>query len=106
MEPNASLDYAPGTELHHPIMSTIRGHGFRLERERVTDIDRSNQVFHLSTNVGSKTNHIQTMVPDYGKLWYDNKAISNIFLLTNFFNKYIVTYDSHQDYACDVHTNR
>ena len=105
MEPNAPLAYAPGTELHRPIMSTIGGHGVQLERERVTDINRSNQVFHLSTNVGSKTNHIQTMVPDYGKLWYDNKAISNIFLRTNFVNKYRVTYNSHQDYACAVHTN-
>ena len=31
MEPNAPLAYAPGTELHWPIMSTLGGHGDRLE---------------------------------------------------------------------------
>ena len=71
-------------EIHSPIMSTIGGHGVRLEREKGTYINRSNQVFHLSIIVLSKTNQIQAMVPDYGKLWYDNKAISNIFLLANF----------------------
>ena len=43
-------------------------------------IKRSNQVLNLSTNVGSKINQMQVMVPDYGKVWYDNKAISNIIL--------------------------
>ena len=27
---------------------------------------------------------MQAMVPDYGKLWYDDKAVANIFSLTNF----------------------
>ena len=49
---------------------------------------------------------MQAMVPDYGKVWYDDKYIVNIFSLTNFFNKYRVTYDSHQDGALTVHKNR
>ena len=57
----------------------------------VTDIKRSNQVLHLSTNVGSKINQMQVMIPDYGKVWYDNKAIENIFSLTNLVQKYRVT---------------
>ena len=65
-------------------MSTLGGHGVRLERDKVTDINRSNQVFRISTNVGSKTNQIKAMVPDYGTVWYDYKAISDILLLTNF----------------------
>ena len=105
-EPSAPLAYAPVTELHRPIMSTLGGHGFWLERERVTDINRINQMLHLSTNVGSKTNQIQEMVQDYGKVWYDNNAISNIFLLANFVNKYRVTYESHQDDDFSFHTNR
>ena len=44
-------------------------------REIVMDINRSNQVFHIYTNVGYKTNQIQVMFLDYGKVWYDNKAI-------------------------------
>ena len=31
-ENNAPLDYAPGLELHHPIMSMLRKSGGRLER--------------------------------------------------------------------------
>ena len=33
-EPNSPLDYAPGLELHHQIMSTFGWNGVRLERER------------------------------------------------------------------------
>ena len=33
-DPNAPLDYALGTEHYHPIMSTLEGHGDRLERDR------------------------------------------------------------------------
>ena len=45
------------------------------------------------------------MVPDYGKLWYDDKAIANISALTNLVMKYRVTYESHQYNDFDVHTN-
>ena len=34
MEPNDPLAYAPGLELHHPIISTLGDTGGRLERER------------------------------------------------------------------------
>ena len=37
MEPNHPLAYTPGLELHHPIMSTLRDPGGRLERERERD---------------------------------------------------------------------
>ena len=33
-EPNDPLAYAPGLEVHHPIMSTLKAHGVQLERER------------------------------------------------------------------------
>ena len=72
----------------------------------VVDIKRTNQVFHLSTNVRSKINQIQEMVPDYGKLWYDDKSIANIFSITIFFKKYIFTYESYQDDTFTVHNNR
>ena len=44
----------------------------------VTDIKRSKQVLNIYTNFGSKTNQMQVMVPDYGKVWYDDKVIANI----------------------------
>ena len=64
----------------------------------VIDLKRSNQVIRLSTNAGPKINKMQEMVVYYGKLWYYDKAIANIFSLTKLYNKYRVTYDSHQDY--------
>ena len=67
---------------------------------------RSNQVLHLYDNVVSKINQMQGIVPDYGKVWYGDKAIANIFSLTNLFKKYRVTYDSHQYYYFAVKTNR
>ena len=71
----------------------------------VTDINIINQVIHIYTNVVSKINQTQEMFPDYGKVWYDDKSIVNIFSLTNLVNKYIVTYEAHQDYYFVVHTN-
>ena len=49
---------------------------------------------------------MQAVVPDYGKLCYDDKSVANILSLPNLVNKYRVTYDSHQDDAFNVHTNR
>ena len=71
-----------------------------------TYIKRSNQVLHIYTNLGSKINQMQLVVPDYSKVWYDDKAIANIFSPTNLVNKYIVTYDSHQDDTFTVNNNR
>ena len=53
----------------------------------VADIKIRNQVINIYTNVISKTNQTKVMVPDYGKVWYVDKAIPNIFPLTNFDNK-------------------
>ena len=72
----------------------------------VMDTKRSHQVIHLYTNMGSKINQIQAMVPDYVKLWNDDKAIADIFSLTNLVNKYRFSYESHQDDGFDVHANR
>ena len=49
---------------------------------------------------------MQATVPDYSKVWHENKYIANIFSLTNLVKKYRVTYDSHQDDSFTVHTNR
>ena len=72
----------------------------------VIDIKRINQVIHISTNVGSKIIQMKAMVPDYGKVCYNDKGIMNILSLADLVKKYRVTYDSHQDYFFTVHTNR
>ena len=63
--------------------------------QSVTDINRGNQVLYISTNVESQINQMQAMVLDYGQVWYYDKAIENIFLLTNLVKKSRVTYYSH-----------
>ena len=45
VEPNAPLDYTPGTEHHHPIMSTIMGQGGQLAREK--EIDTSIKILQM-----------------------------------------------------------
>ena len=62
-------------------------------------------MLHLYTNVISKINKIQVILPYYGKERYYYKAIANILSFTNLLNKYRVVYDSHQYYLFDFHTN-
>ena len=45
------------------------------------------------------------MIPEYGKMWYNDKAIKNILSLSNFVYKYRFTYDMHKDDAVTVHIN-
>ena len=45
------------------------------------------------------------MIPYYGKVWYGDKAIANIFSLNNLVKKYRFIYDSHQDDTFTVRTN-
>ena len=71
----------------------------------VTDINGSNQVIRIYASVVSKMIQAHVMVPDYGKLWYDDNTIDNIFALINLFKKYIVPYDSYQYDDFVVHTN-
>ena len=39
-------------------------------------------------------------------MWYDDKDIANILSLTNLVKNYRVVYDSNQDYAFTVDTNK
>ena len=70
------------------------------------DINRSNQVLRLSTDLGYKINQIQSMAPDYVKVRCDDNSMDSIFSHINSVNKYRVIYDSHQYGAFTVYTNR
>ena len=63
-------------------------------------------MLHLYTDLGSKINQIQAMVPEYGKLWYDEKSIANIFSHISFVKKYRFSYDSHQDQSFTVNNDK
>ena len=60
------------------------------------DIKRIRKVILITTNMVSKINQMQEIVPDYGKVRYEDRNIANIFSLTNLVKKKGVTYESHQ----------
>ena len=70
------------------------------------DIKRHKHVLHLSTNVGSKINQMQAMVPYNGNVWYNEKAMANIFSFTKLVKNSRVTCDTHKKGAFSGHTNK
>ena len=71
--------------------------------ELVHGIHQSEQIMELHTNAGSKINNRKATVPGYGKVWYDDQAIANIFGLGNMIKKHRVTFDSKKENAFLVH---
>ena len=68
----------------------------------ITDGDKE---LFLATNAGTATINKTATVPDYGKVWYDEKAITNIFSLGKMTDKHRVTFDSDIEDAFIVHLN-
>ena len=54
-------------------------------------------------NGGSLTTNGQENLKNYGEVWFDERAITNILCLKNMKNKYRVTYDSAQNGTFEVH---
>ena len=48
----------------------------------------------MQGNGGSITTNFKAYVKNYGEVWFDTRAITNILSLKNVKNKYRVTYDS------------
>jgi hypothetical protein len=63
----------------------------------VTDIHTTTETLELSTNGGSLTTNQKATVPNYGEVWYDPNAITNIFSLSEMEKKFRVTYDSSKE---------
>ena len=56
-------------------------------------------------NIMTEEDLIQVMVLEYGKVWYDDKGVANIFPLTNLVNKYRLTYNSYKYDDFTAHAN-
>ena len=69
----------------------------------VSNLTRSEQALHLSTNAGVLKTDLQAEVPGYGKVWYHPKAIANVFSLARMADKYRVQNDSIVEDAFIVH---
>ena len=69
----------------------------------VDKIKTVDEVMELATNAGTRINTQKADVPDFGEVWYDNKAITNIFALKEMIKRYRVTYDSNVEDAFIIH---
>ena len=71
--------------------------------ELVHSIRSSRKTLNLATNAGIlKTTQVAT-VPQYGDVWFNKEAITNIFSLAKMAEKYKIEYDSTKEDAFVVH---
>ena len=71
--------------------------------EMVSGIRKSDVTLELATNAGTQESNQVAEVPGYGTVWYDSRAIANIFGLCDLKQKYRVTYDSEHGDILAVH---
>ena len=71
----------------------------------VQDIKTSTTMLEMATNGGTTMSNKVAQVPGFGQVWYNEKAIANIFGLSDLKNKHRVTYDSAKEDAFIVHVN-
>ena len=69
----------------------------------VKDIVSMDETLNLQTNAGNLITNKRATVPDYGQVWFDENAITNVFSLANMANKYKVTFDSENGNAFIMH---
>jgi hypothetical protein len=62
--------------------------------ELVKNIRESNTTMNVHCNAGARSTNLIADVPGYGWVWFDRKAIANIFSLKNVSKKYHVAFDS------------
>ena len=61
------------------------------------------KISHVIGNGGSITTNRQGNLKNYGDIWFDEQAITNILCLKNRKKKYRVTYDSTENGTFTVH---
>ena len=65
----------------------------------VQDIKTSTTMLEMATNGGTTLSNKVAQVPGFGQVWYNEKAIANIFGLSDLKKRYRVTYDSAKEDA-------
>ena len=71
----------------------------------VTEIRASKHGLQMATNAGVKRVTTEADVPGYGRTWYNNDGIANIFSFANMKDKHRVTYDSAKEDAFLIHVS-
>jgi hypothetical protein len=69
----------------------------------VTNIQTTAQTLEVSTNGGKLFTNQKATVPNYGEVWYNPNAVTNIFSLSEMEKKHRITYDSTKEKAFTVH---
>jgi hypothetical protein len=60
-------------------------------------------MLEVSTNGSKLFTNQKAMVPNYGEVWYNPNAVTNIFSLSKMEKKHQITYDSTKEKAFTVH---
>jgi hypothetical protein len=63
----------------------------------VQDIRTSSKTLSLAANAGVKQSNRKANVPGFGKFYYDEDAIANIFGFSDLKKKHRITYDSNKE---------
>jgi hypothetical protein len=69
----------------------------------VQEIRTSSKTLSLATNAGVKQSNREANVPGFGKVYYDEDAITNIFGFSDLKKKDRITYDSNKEDAFLIH---
>jgi hypothetical protein len=69
----------------------------------VENIRTTKTTLALATNAGVKQSNQEAIVPGFGKVYFDEDAIANIFGFSNLKKKHQITYDSEKEDAFLVH---
>ena len=57
----------------------------------------------ITTNAGSRIVTKQAMVPGFGRVWFDERAIANVFSMQDLTQQHHISYDSDVEDAFLVH---
>jgi hypothetical protein len=71
--------------------------------ELVQDIRNSSKTLSLATNAGVKQSNREANVPGFGKVYYNEEAIANIFGFSDLKKKHRISYDSNRKDSFFVH---
>ena len=74
-----------------------------LNSKLLSNIHKIPKTMQVIGNGGSITTNIQGHFKNYGDVWFDERAITNILCLKNMKKKYRVTYDSAKNGTFTVH---
>ena len=69
----------------------------------IEGIQESKTTLELATNTGTKCSNQEADMPGFGRVWYDQDAITNIFGFADLVKKYRITYDSDKEDTFLVH---